>query len=179
MLWFYVAAVVFTAAAAWIDWQTGHIPNWLTYGLLAAGPTAHVFYTLAHTGHRGEAGQAGGLAVLGAVLCALIPVGLFQANALGGGDVKLFVAIGALLLWQSGLEAELWSFCAAAVIAPVRLAWEGKLFQTVGNAAYILANPLLPKDRRRELDRDSVSWFRMGPAILLGTLWTAYLHLHD
>jgi hypothetical protein len=93
--------------------------------------------------------------------------------------VKLFVGLGALLLPLAGLEAELWSFCAAATLAPLRLAWDGKLFQTVGNAAYIVANPFLPKDRRRELDRETVSWFRMGPAILVGTLVTTYLHLHD
>ena len=93
--------------------------------------------------------------------------------------MKLFVGLGALLLPLYGLEAELWSFCAAACLAPVRLAWEGKLFRTVGNAAYIIANPFLPRDRRRDLDPDNVSWFRMGPAILVGTLWTAYLHARE
>jgi len=179
MLWFFGAAVAASAVAAWIDWRTGHIPNWLTLGLMVAGPLAHVFYTLARTGHRLDAGQDGALAVLGGVLCALLPIGMFRASALGGGDVKLFVAIGALLLPLAGLEAELWSFCAAATLAPLRLAWDGKLFRTVSNAAYIVANPFLPKDRQRELDRETVSWFRMGPAVLVGTMWTAYQHLHD
>jgi prepilin peptidase CpaA len=176
---FFIAAIAFTAIAAIADWRTGHIPNWLTLSLLAGGPIAHVFYTLVTTGHRAEAGRHGAFALLGAGLCAVIPVGMFRVSALGGGDVKMFVALGALLLPSAGLEAELWSFCAAAVIAPVHLAWEGKLFRTVGNAAYIVANPFLPKDKRRELDPASVSWFRMGPAILAGTAWTAYLHAHD
>jgi prepilin peptidase CpaA len=178
MLGFLAAAVVIAAVAAWTDWRTGHIPNWLTFGPMFAAPVAHLFYTLAHTGHRMEAGQDGGLSLLGAVVCAVIPVGLFQVEALGAGDVKLFIALGAVLLPMAGIEAELWSFCAAALISPIQLAWHGKLFQTVGNAAYIVANPFLPKARRRELDRDRVSWFRMGPAILLGTAWTAYLHGH-
>jgi prepilin peptidase CpaA len=179
MLWFFGAAIVASAVAAWVDWRTGHIPNWLTFGLLGLGPVARLFFTLFRTGHRLEAGQDAALSVLGAVLCAVIPIGLFQASALGGGDVKLFAALGAILLPLAGLEAELWSFCAAATLAPIRLAWEGKLFQTVRNAGYIIANPLLPKARRRPIDRETVSWFRMGPAILLGTLWTAYQHLHD
>ncbi len=179
MLWFYAAAIAVAAIAAWVDGRTGEIPNWLTFGLLGIAPVAHVFYTLAHTHSRMEAGQDGGLSALGAVVCAIIPVALYRAEALGGGDVKLFVAIGALLLPLRGLETELWSFCAAAVIAPLQLAWRGKLFQTVGNAAYLMANPFLPKERQRTLDRETVSWFRMGPAILLGTLWTAYSHLHD
>jgi len=176
MHWFLLGAIVVAAVAAEEDWRTGSIPNWLTFGALGAGPLAHIFVTLARTGHRGEAGADGGLAVVGALLCAIIPLSLYRAEGLGGGDAKLFVALGAILGWQYGLEAELWSFVAAAVIAPVRLAWDGKLFQTVGNAAYLIANPFLPKARRRELDRENVSWFRMGPAILVGTLWTAYLH---
>ncbi len=179
MLWFFGAAILASAVAAWLDFRTGHIPNWLTFGLIGGAPVAHVFVTLLQTGHRIGAGEDGALALGGAVVCSILPIGLYRASALGGGDVKLFAAIGALLLPLSGLEAQLWSFCAAATLAPIRLAWDGKLFQTVGNAAYIVANPFLPKDRRRELDRQTVSWFRMGPAILLGTLWTAYMHLHD
>ena len=120
-----------------------------------------------------------GFALVGAVVCAILPVGLFRASALGGGDVKLFIALGAILRPLAGIEAEVWSFCAAAVVAPFWLAYEGKLFRTIANAGYLLANPMLPKDRRRELDRETVSWFRMGPAILLGTLVTAYLHAKD
>jgi prepilin peptidase CpaA len=177
MLWFFAAAIVIAAVAAWTDWRTEQIPNWLTFGPLFGAPVVHLFYTLIHTGQRMEAGQDGGRSLVGAVVCAVIPLGLFHVEALGAGDVKLFVAIGAILLPMAGIEAELWSFCAAALISPLQLAWRGKLFQTVGNAAYIIANPFLPKQRRRELDRENVSWFRMGPAILLGTAWTAYLHL--
>jgi prepilin peptidase CpaA len=176
MHWFFGAAIVVAAVSAWTDWRTGLIPNWLTFGLLGAGPLAHVFYTLARSGRRLDAGQDGGMAILGAVVCAVIPLGLYRVSAIGGGDVKLFVALGALLMPLVGLEVELWSFCAAALIAPIGLAWNGKLFKTVANSAYLVANPFLPKDMRRELDRESVSWFRMGPAILLGTVWTAYLH---
>jgi prepilin peptidase CpaA len=176
VLSFLGAGIVVALAAAWFDSRTGHIPNWLTYGALAVGPFAHLFYTLAHTGRRIEALEELGYAALGAFVCAILPVALFRANALGGGDVKLFVALGGLLQPLLGLEAELWSFCAAALLAPVRLAWDGKLFQTVANAAYLAVNPFLPKERQRLLDRENVSWFRMGPAVLAGVVFTAYLH---
>jgi prepilin peptidase CpaA len=178
MLWFYVAAIVAAAAGAWIDWRTGTIPNGLTFGVIAAGPVVHLFATLVQTGHRVEAAQDAGLSALGAVVCGVLPLGLWRAGGLGGGDLKLFVGLGALLLPMAGLEAELWSFCAAAFIAPIGLAWNGRLFQTVTNATLLLVNPFLPKERRRELDREQVSWFRMGPAILVGTAVTAYLHRH-
>jgi len=176
MLWFFGAASLVAAVAAWVDWRTGQIPNWLTFSVLGAAPFARLFYTLAHTGHRADAAREAGYSLLAGVVCAILPLSLFRVDALGAGDVKLFAALGTLLLPVAGLEVELWSFCAAATIAPFRLAWDGKLFETVGNAAYLVANPFLPKARRRELDRDRVSWFRMGPAILLGTLCTAYLH---
>jgi prepilin peptidase CpaA len=78
MLWFFGAAIAVVAVAAWIDWQTGNIPNWLTFGVMGLGPVAHVFVTLARTGHRAQAGQEGGYAVLGALLCAVIPVFSFR-----------------------------------------------------------------------------------------------------
>jgi prepilin peptidase CpaA len=177
MVWFFGAAILVALIAAWVDYRTGEIPNTLTLGVMAAAPLAHIFYTLVRTGNRIEAVQDGGWAVLGGLLCAIIPVGLYRADALGGGDVKLFVALGAVLMPMGGLEAELWGFCGAAFLAPVRLAWEGKLFRTVGNAAYLLVNPFLPKAKRRDLERETMSWFRMGPAILLGTVFTAYLHI--
>ncbi len=183
---FFIVGIALTAVAAWVDFRTGEIPNWFTFAIIAGSPFAHLFYTLAHTGHRGEAGLAAALSVGGALLAALLPVGLWYMDPFGdgetkplrGGDVKLFIGLGGLLAPPlAGLEAQLWSFCATALIAPVGLAWEGKLFRTVGNAAQILVNPFLPKARRRAIDRASVSWFRMGPAIFLGTAWTAYLHL--
>lgn len=179
MTWFFGVAVAITAVAAWVDFRTGHIPNWLTMGACGVAPLAHLFVTLAHTGHRLEAFQAAGYAIAGGALCAIVPVGLFRVNAIGGGDVKLFIALGALLRPLHGIEAEVWSFCATAVVAPFWLAYEGKLFRTVTNAAFLLANPVLPKARRRELDPQTLSWFRMGPAILLGTLFTWYLHYRE
>ena len=32
MAWFLGAAVAIAAVAAWVDYRTGHIPNWLTFG---------------------------------------------------------------------------------------------------------------------------------------------------
>jgi prepilin peptidase CpaA len=179
MAWSLGAAVAVAAIAAWLDLRTGHIPNWLTFGAIGGAPLAHLLVTLAQTGQRVEALEDAGFALVGAVVCAILPVGLLRASAMGGGDVKLFIALGAILRPLAGIEAEVWSFCAAAVVAPFWLAYEGKLFRTVANAAYLLANPMLPKDRRRELDPSSLSWFRMGPAILLGTLLTASLHVHE
>ncbi len=176
MIGFLVVAVLVTAVAAWTDWRSGTIPNWLTLGALACAPFAHVALALAAGQTKQVAFTEGSLSVLGGFLCSLTPLLLYTKNAIGGGDVKLFVAIGALLGWRMGIEAEMYGFVAAALIAPARLAYEGKLFRTVSNAFFLTLNPMLPKGRRREIVPEVMSWFRMGPAIFLGTLFTAYVH---
>jgi prepilin peptidase CpaA len=176
MIWFYLAAVIVTAAAAWTDWRDGTIPNWLSFGAIGCAPVAHVAYSLATGSTRQDALTKGCYSVLGGFVCALIPLLLYSKNAIGGGDVKLFVAIGTICLSLVGVEAEMYGFFAAALIAPLRLAYEGKLFRTVTNAFFITLNPVLPKGKRREIVPEVMSWFRMGPAIFLGTLFTAYLH---
>ncbi len=177
MLGFLVAALVVAAAAAWTDWRTGLIPNWLSIGALGCAPIAHAIYSLVAGGFTvQEALLNACYSVLGAVACGLLPLLLYNKNAIGGGDVKLFVAIGALCRPLLGVEAEIYGFFAAAIVAPVRLAYEGKLFRTVSNAFFLTFNPLLPKARRREVMPEGMSWFRLGPAIFLGTLFTLYLH---
>ena len=46
MIWFLVAAVLVTAVAAWTDWRTGKIPNWLTLGALGCAPVAWIVFDL-------------------------------------------------------------------------------------------------------------------------------------
>lgn len=174
---FLVGAVVLAAIAALYDWRTGEIPNWLTLGALVISPFAHVaFASVGGHAPSMEALQEGGLSIAGAVLCALVPLLLYRQNAIGAGDVKLLAAIGALLHPKLGVEAEMYAFFGAAIVAPARLAYEGKLFSTLKNAIVILVNPFLPKDRRREVAPEAMSWFRFGPAIFLGTALAAALN---
>jgi len=173
---FLVAAVLAAAVAAWTDWRTGHIPNWLTLGTMGCAPIAHVVLELANHATKQEALIEGSYSVVGGFVCALTPLLLYNWSAIGGGDVKLFIALGTLLQVKTGVEAEMYGFFAAAILAPARLAYDGKLFRTLSNAAFLAANPFLPKARRREIVPEAMSWFRMGPAIFLGTVFTAMLH---
>jgi prepilin peptidase CpaA len=75
-----------------------------------------------------------------------------------------------------GIEAEFYAFAAAALHAPAWLAWEGRLLRTMSNSMWLAVNPLLPKARRREIKREALTWFRLGPAIFAGTLVAALLH---
>jgi prepilin peptidase CpaA len=173
---FLVVAVLVAAIGAWIDWRTGHIPNWVTLVPLGAAPLAHFGVTAAAARPLTEAAQAAGFSVLGAFVCAIVPVVLFRAGAIGGGDVKLLAAIGALCRPMVGIEAEFYAFMAAAIIAPARLAWEGKLLRVLGNTLALVINPFLPKKKRREIAPEMLTSIRFGPAIFAGTLIAALLH---
>ncbi len=176
MLPFLIAAILVAGIAAWTDWKTGEIPGWLTYGVLGVAPIGHTVRALA-SGHTGkEALMEGAYSILGAILCGLVPLMLYRKDAIGGGDVKLFAALGALCRPLIGVEAEMYGFFAAALIAPARLAYEGKLFRTLKNAMFLVVNPFLPKDKKQTIEQEMMTWFRMGPAILVGVVITALLH---
>ena len=166
---FLIAAAVMTALAAWTDARTGHIPNWITLVPLGVAPFAHALIAGVRVGAT-EALIAFAYSVVGAIVCALVPLLLYRVSAIGGGDVKLLAALGAVCMPMLGIEAELYGFVAAALIAPARLVYEGKLLATLGSSAHLVMNPLLPKAKRKDLDPASMTWFRMGPAILVGTL---------
>lgn len=172
---FLIAALVVTAIAAWFDWRKGEIPNWITLGSLGAGLAAHAVLGAAAGGAK-AAGFELLWSLVGAIACGLVPLLLYRLGALGGGDLKLLLGLGAVLGVRLGIEAELYGFVAAALYAPARLAYEGKLMRTLGNTAALAANPVLPKARRREISPEMMTWLRFGPPLFVGTCITALLN---
>jgi prepilin peptidase CpaA len=171
-----VVALVVAAIGAVLDWRKGEIPNWLTLPVIVASPLLHIVrYRMAKEAMDVSLYEAA-YSIGGAALCAVVPLILFRQGALGGGDVKLFIALGALLQPILGVEAQMYAFFAGAILAPARLAYEGKLLSTLKNSLTIGSNLFLPKTRQRDVDASALSWFRLGPAIFVGVLFTAYLH---
>jgi prepilin peptidase CpaA len=182
--YFLAFAVLVAAVAAVVDWRTGRIPNVLTLGALSLAPALHFCSALAAHGVSAGA-TAAASSVLSAVVAALVPASLyFGASAIGGGDVKLLAALGAVLGGAPGglsgvmlgLEAELNAFLAAAMIFPARLAYEGRLGGVLLNTLALVANPLLPAHRRRTLTPEMMTYARFGPAVLVGVVVTAISH---
>jgi prepilin peptidase CpaA len=104
------------ALAALSDLRTRTIPNVIPLCM----------FTLALGGHGLASGISGvGAALLGALAVGLVPWFLFTRGALGGGDVKLFIALGALCGATRGLALELDAFALASlhglVVATVRV----------------------------------------------------------
>lgn len=172
----FVVALAVAALAGWLDWRRGEIPNWLTYGALVLAPVLHVGRWLAAKEPMDAALLEGGFSIGGALVCALVPALLYRQGAIGGGDLKLLAALGALLQPMLGVEAEMYGFFAAALVAPARLAYEGKLIATLKNATTILLNMFLPKAKQRPVEESALSWFRLGPALFFGIAFTAFLH---
>ena len=171
-----VVGLVVTAIAAWTDWRTGNIPNWLTFGTILFAPVLHIAVNFLRHKDASEAFAAGGYSILGMLMCGAMPVLLYRRGAMGGGDVKLFAAIGALLRTVVGIEAEMYCLTAAALLAPAHLAYEGKLFATLKNSLWLVVNPFLPAEKKHLVEMEAMSWLRLGPSIFLGMVVTALLY---
>jgi prepilin peptidase CpaA len=152
-----------------IDARTGHVPNWLTLGALASAP--FVNFALESSANGPRAGlTAAGLSLLGAAICAAGPLVAFLKGGMGGGDVKLLAALGALLGPRLGLDAEFYGFVVGALYVPAKLAWQGSLLATIAGVFRTLGNPFRPKHAKVEAPSSLKMRVRLGPAIAVGTL---------
>jgi prepilin peptidase CpaA len=172
----FIVAMTVAAIAGWLDWRKGEIPNWLTLSAGVAAPILHIARFSMAKEPMEAAVREGAVSLGGAALCAIVPLLLYRQSAIGGGDVKLFIVLGALLQPMVGVEAQMYGFFAGTVLAPARLAYEGKLFSTLKNALVILSNFFRPASKQRAVDATVLSWFRLGPAIALGVALACYLH---
>jgi prepilin peptidase CpaA len=175
MFVFLLAAVVVSALAAICDLRTGRIPNWLTFGTLALAFAAH-FVRGALLGGVGEAGAQAAFSLAGAAFCALAPGLLYLKHGMGGGDLKLFAALGALCHPMLGIELELYAFALTVLVVPGKLAYEGRLLHVLGSSLVVARNAFLPARKRHLLPPEAMSWVRLGPAVFGGALLTFTLH---
>jgi prepilin peptidase CpaA len=164
-------ASIICLMAAISDHRTGHIPNWLTFGTLLLGTAVQV--GLSHHAYpKLNVLLFVGSSLAGVLFSGLVPFLLWKKNALGGGDLKLLAGMGALLGPLLGMQLQLYAFLVALVLAPAKLAYEGKLLGTLKNAGTMVINPFRKKSRRIELPPAALSEFRFGPAIFLAALAT-------
>jgi prepilin peptidase CpaA len=157
-----LATVVVSAIAAFTDLWRGVIPNWLTLPPLVVAPALHGWM-------YGTPGVA--FAILGMIGCGLMPYLLFRVEAIGGGDVKLFAAIGAIDGVLVGGEILVASFAIACVAAIALLAARRRLGHVLGTSARLLRNAFVSRRHRRAVDPASLTEMRLGPAVLAAVLW--------
>lgn len=118
------------AIATVTDLLRHKIYNWTTYPGILAGVTWNALGSLLldagqlteeelqSAGWVGVGASAGGLALCGGIL--LVCFVLFHVS---GGDVKLMAMIGAVVGWERGLEAMLWTFVLGACMGLIVLIW--------------------------------------------------------
>jgi prepilin peptidase CpaA len=157
-------AFVVALTAAAIDLGTGQIPNWLTIGALCMGLALRLV-----------AGAAMGLdgirsaaifVLAGVVLCSSVPLLLWRFAGMGGGDLKLLAALGAISGPLTGFRAQTYAFVAMFVYVLGRLVYEGKLLQLLFRVLCALIWPL--RARRARVAPERIEPIRFGPAILVG-----------
>jgi prepilin peptidase CpaA len=149
-------------AAAFCDWRRGEIPNWLTLPPIVVAPLVYgLAFGLEHALHS----------VAATLLSALGPYVLFRRGAMGGGDVKVFGALGAITGFDLlvGIELQLSALALAMVAASGALAWKGALLRTLVNALAQALHPLLPVRWRQEPCDALSTPVRMGGAIFMAT----------
>jgi prepilin peptidase CpaA len=170
---FALAAASVALVGAARDVKTGHIPNWLTLGALGVAPLAHAGAAAARTGSLRAMLFSVLLSGAGAALCGAPPFALFARGALGGGDVKLFAAIGALAGPFVGFRAELIAFALGPMYA-LALAAHARRFGSVVNNVGSLVAGSFPSSDDGNVARE-LTPVRFGPVIFAGMLVSACL----
>lgn len=154
-----VAALGVAWIAAISDVRSQTIPNWLTLPTIVVAPLAWgVALSPVATLES----------IAGIFLCGVVPYLLFRVQGGGGGDVKLFAALGAIVGPGPGLEIELVGFLVAGLYALARLAWDGRLLVTLGNTFYLSLNPVLPVRYRRQVTPELMTKVRLGLPVAVG-----------
>jgi prepilin peptidase CpaA len=133
--WPLLLALLVSALAALNDHVRRVIPNWLTLPSLGVALVVHAC----------SDGMPGLVAALAASLACFAPAYfLFVRGGLGGGDVKLFAALGAVLGFRAGLEVELAAFVAVAAFALFWRAYHGGLWALLAGSVRATLHMVAP-----------------------------------
>lgn len=141
-------ACIFVVVASVVsDIATRRIPNLVTLGGLVLGIVIHGAAGFVSSFAGGFKGI--GYALMGAAACGIVPFLAWKKGEMGGGDVKLFAAIGALIGPALGFDVEARAFAfSLLVLFPYRLIRHRALGVAVKNMGIGLANTFKKKDAR-------------------------------
>jgi prepilin peptidase CpaA len=125
-----VLLVLLLLAASWTDVRARRIPNWLTVGGMIAG--------LAVRASMGPAPMLSG--ALGIGLGLLLAAPFFMVGALGGGDAKLLMAVGAFMGPADLARASLVIAIVGGLVALAEAARRGVLLPTLASCGSLLVS---------------------------------------
>ena len=125
----WIALPFILAFACYGEIRERRIPNWLTLGGIALGLGAG----LIEGDLEGLKDAALGLAIAGGLFLPFCLLGV-----VGGGDMKLMAAVGAIVGWPMVLRVVTNTCIAGGLIAVALMAWHGVLLTTMANVFRIM-----------------------------------------
>ncbi len=140
-----------TLVAAVTDVLRGKIYNWNTYCGIVAGlalSAAGSLWLASDSAAKARLGYWLGSptaydSLAGLVTCGALMILCFAVfPGIGGGDVKLIAMMGALLGWEKGLEALLWTFVLAACFSLIVLVWRVGPMKTLARVGRLMATKI-------------------------------------
>ena len=146
------------ALAAVFDHRRRIIPNALTLPVLFTVPLIHGWF-------GGEWSLVS--SVFAALVCFAPAYFLFRRSALGGGDVKMFAALGATLGLHAGLELQLTAFVLLTVFVLAARAVHGGFFTLLRRSFAAALSMLAPSTFRAPRHDEDALELPMGGAIFL------------
>jgi len=157
-----VLLVVVLLVASWTDVRARRIPNWLTVAGMIAG--------LAVRAWMGPGPLVDG--ALGVGLGLLLSAPFFAVGALGGGDAKLLMAVGAFMGPADLARASLVIAVVGGLIALLEAARRGVLLPTLASCGFLLLSwvTLGRRGRERVVVRGERLAIPYGVAIAAGSL---------
>ncbi|HTV25981.1 MAG TPA: A24 family peptidase [Polyangiaceae bacterium] len=167
-----------TGAAAICDARTQRIPNRLIVAGLLLAVAVRVGLAVAGVdphSHRDLAAAllaALGSAALGLVGCALLPLLLYRAGALGGGDVKLLAVAGALIALGPGLELTRAALFVAVLFGFAKLALAGQLGRSLRTMGALIRR-LAGARGAAPVEPTSLTPLPFGPHIFIAACYLA------
>ena len=164
-----VVLIVVVLTAAFFDLRYRRVPNWLTIGALGAGIGSNL--ALGHT-----AGLWISLKGLGLALLIYLP--LYLLRAVGGGDLKLMAAIGAIVGPTNWIGIWLITALLGGVAALVLVIVKRRLGVTLVNVWAILtslARGRAPHLEHPDIDVRRESSLRLPHGVVIGGATLIYL----
>ncbi len=157
----WIALPFILAFACYGEIRERRIPNWLTLGAIALGLGAAAIEGEVD----GLVDSALGLAIAGGLFLPFCLLGV-----VGGGDMKLMAAVGAIVGWPMVLRVICNTCIAGGLIAVAIMAWHGVLLTTLANTFRIIVGM-----QRRPQGLRNPPMVPYALAITIGTLIAVFV----
>ena len=102
----------------------------------------------------------------------VVGVAIFMMFGLGGGDIKLMGAVGALKGWLFTVTSVMYIGIAGGFFTVIYLIWKAKMLKTLSNSF----NMIFKRSEFKKEETEKI-YLPYGPVILIGIIWN-YLAIH-